>query len=380
MPVVAGLADKTSGNNSILISTGEASGDAVGAALLAELRRMGFSGQAFAIGAKKLGAAGANLICDSSNWGAIGVYQSLKVAPRIFVDMRKTKKWLQLNRPRLVVAIDFGYFNVRLSRFAKENGSLVLYFMPPGSWRKNGQGKDLAHIADVVATPFEWSAKILQSMGANAEWVGHPIVQLAAQYPESDREGLAVLPGSRAHEIRNNLPVIAKAVGRLGDLAKPVKVVLAPTANADEILRCWQAETSVPVQLSTDPAPATLKASKAAIVCSGTATLECAVCDCPMVVVYRLDRMMALEYRILKPKFDYVAMPSIILGKRVAQELLHHRANPEIIAMETEKLLIDSGERQQQLQDFAEIRSVLGPTDAITRTASLALDLLQNRK
>ncbi|MCH8274544.1 MAG: hypothetical protein IH851_07125 [Armatimonadetes bacterium] len=362
---------------SVLISAGEASGDAVGAGLLNEMRSAGFAGEAWCIGGVRLKASGANVLCDSTRWSALGIYQSLKVLPRVFADYLRAKRWLSDKRPGLVIGIDFGAFNVTLLRFAKKLGLKTLYFMPPGSWRRDRQGKDLPKVADRIATPFEWSAEILNRMGASAEWVGHPILQLAGPPGDSDRDVLAVLPGSRRHEISYNLPVIADAVGRLEDreLLRLV-IVAAPTTTAQYLESEWRKRSSLAIEVVRDTPYETLKRARAAIICSGTATLEAAVCRSPMVVVYRGDKIMELEYRLRRPRFDHIALPSILLRRAVVPELVQWAATPERLAKETRRLLANTPERAGQLKAFEELQALLGPPDALTRTARIALDML----
>lgn len=375
---MADLDAKTSGKPRVLLSAGEASGDAVGAALINEMRQLGVDAEFHAIGASKLRSAGAEIIADSSSWGAIGIFHSLLVVPRVYRDMRKVTRWLRHQKPRLVIAIDFGYVNIRLSRIAKRIGSKTLYFMPPGSWRRQKQGVDLPKIADRIATPFKWSNEMLLSMGGVSEWVGHPIVQICDQFEEADRSGIAILPGSRLHEIEFNLPVIAQAVERLGNSALPATIVVAPTADPEKVSRMWSAHSRVPVELSAEPAPHTLKRAAAAIVCSGTAALECAVCDCPMVVVYRGSKLLETEVRIRRPRFEFVAMPSIIMQKKVVTELLMWNVTPDAVYNAAYEVLFNEDVRAQQLNDFQEIRRMLGPRDAITRTAKIAAALLED--
>lgn len=361
----------------VLLSTGEASGDVVASHLLREMRTLGFEGEAFAVGAGYLKAAQAQILADSSRWGALGIYQSLRVAPRVFAEYRRLLHWMRQHKPNLVIAVDFGFFNVRLLRHAKRLGCKTLYFMPPGSWRKDKQGKDLPEISDRIATPFLWSAEILKRMGAHVEWVGHPILQIAGNPSRALRDGIAVLPGSRQHEVGHNLPVIARALERLGERAHPIRLALAPTVNPAFIHSIWTRATDLPVELQAGPAVETLKQCRAAVVCSGTATLESAVTQTPMVIVYRGDRIMELEYRIRKPRFEHIGLPSILLGRRVCPELIQRDATQERIAKELQPLIEEGSEaRQAQLQAFEELRSLLGPANALTRTAEIALDLL----
>ncbi|MGI8924367.1 MAG: lipid-A-disaccharide synthase [Fimbriimonadales bacterium] len=361
----------------VLISTGEASGDSVGAELLKEMRRQGFNGEFFAVGGRKLEAAGAHLIGDSSTWGALGVYQALKMAPKLLIGAWEVSKWLESNTPDLVIAIDFGYMNVRLCRKAKKLGCRVLYFMPPGSWRRDRQGTDLARVADSIATPFSWSADMLRKAGANVEWVGHQVLQMAGEAPEGERDVLAILPGSRKHEIELNLPVFARAVALLGEMAAKPVIVAAPNADSDMLGRLWNRHCPMKAEVSRAGPYGTLKRSRAAIICSGTATLEAAVCRTPMVAAYVLDPLMILEAKLIRLKVDFIALPNILLERRAVPELYHPNASSETIATETSKLLRDSTERQAQLDDFEEIVRMLGPNDAITRTAKMALELIQ---
>ncbi|MDQ2986087.1 MAG: hypothetical protein M3R13_05130 [Armatimonadota bacterium] len=363
----------------ILISTGEASGDAVGAKLLEEMRMLGFSGKAYAVGSTRLREAGAEIIADSSTWGALGVYQAVKKAPRLLAGGFGVKKWVKANMPDMVVAIDFGFMNVRLCRHAKKLGIKTFYFLPPGSWRRDRAGGDLPNICDRIATQFTWSERLLREKGANVEWVGHPVRQMVGKVPlMQDRTLLAVLPGSRRHEIELNLPVMARAVGLLGHLGGlRVRIACAPNTDALWVSGLWSRNCAVPAEISRDGAVNALREARAAIVCSGTATLEAAVCKTPMVVVYVLDRLMVAEAKLIRLKFDYIAQPSILLNRLVAPELFYVNATPERIAEEIRPLLIQGSTAQkQQLGDFEEIDALLGPDDAITRAAKIAIDLL----
>jgi len=366
----------------ILISTGEASGDAVGGRLLEEMRTLGFTGEAFAVGSTRLREAGAEIIADSSTWGALGVYQAVKKAPRLIAGGLGVLRWLKGNKPDLVIAIDFGFLNVRVCKRAKRLGLKTLYFLPPGSWRRDRAGEDLPEICDAIATQFPWSEKMLREMGANVEWVGHPVTQMVGDVAASaERRLLAILPGSRRHEIELNLPVMARAVQMLHDAGSlagfEVRIACAPTTDSHWVKGLWARHCSVEAEVTQNGALATLRDSKAAIVCSGTATLEAAICNTPMVVVYVLDKLMVAEAKLIRLRFDFIAQPSILLNRLVAPELYYVNATAERIAQELTPLLADGSEkREQQLRDFKEIKELLGPNDAITRAAKMAIGLL----
>jgi lipid-A-disaccharide synthase len=139
----------------------------------------------------------------------------------------------------------------------------------------------------------------------------------------------------------------------------------------------WGRHCSLPAKVTQEGAIGALKSAHAAIVCSGTATLEAAICKTPMVVVYALDKIMVAEAKLVKLKFDYIAQPSILLNRLVAPELFYVNATPERIAEELKPLLTDTEKRRQQLADFDEIQGLLGPDDAITRAARIACEMLK---
>ena len=357
----------------VFVSAGEASGDAYGAALVHELGALRPSCVFEAIGGRKLSEAGATLVADSSHWGAIGIWQSFLVALSALGAYYRVKRRLARGNAGLFVAIDFGYMNVRLCRHAKGHGWKVLYFVPPASWRRDRQGADLPALTDAIVTPFPWSAEILKRMGADAHWFGHPIKQLLRDAPSQIRgHGIAVLPGSRTHEIDNNLPLIAQSVDG------PVEFALAPSVDRDAFVARWRRlrpDASEDLFTVADT-PGVLRRARAAIVCSGTATLEAALSRTTMVVIYRASRAMEIEEKIIRfkrPKF--ISLPNIVLDRLAVPELIQEGATPETLRAALKPLLEDSPERASQLEAFEELDSILGADDAITKAAQIAIGL-----
>jgi len=356
----------------VWIIAGEASGDLAGGLLARELRKLIPGVRIEAVGGSRLAGAADELLYDSSNWGAIGIARSLPKVPPLWLAYRRLVARAAAQPPDLVIAIDFGYFNIRLLRRLRPLGCKVLYYMPPGSWRKDRQGSDLPDLTDAIATPFEWSADLLNSMGAQASWVGHPLLDLMSVPLPGPREArVVVMPGSRDHEIRSNLPVIAAAISLLKGYT--VSAALTPFADQDEARRLWGGPLDIQVGHNAE----LLSAARGAVICSGTATLEAVVADCPLVVVYRGDSIMNLEFRIRRPQFDFIALPSILLGRSVCEELIQD-ATPERIASALSPLLKDDPARQRQLSDFAEVRERMGTPGASRRTAEIATELLSS--
>lgn len=360
------------------------------------------------LGGSKMRAAGVSLLADTSSWGAISIAQAAKVFFRIYYHFLRTKKWLKRGHPGLFIPIDFGYANIRISKFAKRHGWKVLYFIPPGSWRRDRQGKDLPELADEIVTPFSWSADILKKMGAHVHWYGHPVKQLIRDHEtktdsaQPNRRTLAVLPGSRKHELELNLPVIAAAVGSLqsgvvarispekahdanhpefGSLNAPIEFGLASSVDLDKFRTEWQ--RLAPGRVDTFTVGDTygvLKRATAAVVCSGTATLEAALNHCPMVVIYQVSDSMRREAKLIRlkrPKF--ISLPNIMLEREVVPELVESTdASVPALRQWIELLLDDDSVRQAQLSAFKELDDALGPDDAITRTAELAISMISS--
>lgn len=359
----------------IFFSAGEASGDAYAAALARELKQRNANFTFEGIGGRLLREAGATIHADSSNWGAISIVEAASVFFRVLIQGKKAAKNLA-GEPGILVPIDFGFFNIRLCREAKALGWTIVYFVPPGSWRRDRQGKDVAELADEIVTPFPWSAEILSKMGAKVHWFGHPLNQIAreAESPK-ERIGIAVLPGSRMHEVTANLPVIAES---LRGIEGPVEFAVAQTFGADLMRKMWARHAPERKDTFTESDVfGVLSRAKKAIVCSGTATLQAVIADTPQVVIYRLSKLMEIEGRLLgfKKRVKFIALPNIFLDRAAVPELIQYDANPAAIRAWLEKLDGEAGEKQRE--SYREIREMLGGNQAISQTAELIVDLAQ---
>lgn len=360
---------------SVCILAGEASGDLYGADLAASLQSQFPELSLYGVGGLRMQAAGVQLIADSRAWGAIGVVESLKVAPRVYLAFQRVKRFLRRTPPDLLIPIDFGAFNIPLCRYAKTRGIPVLYYIPPGSWRRDRQGRDLPRCADRVLTPFSWSAEQLRAMGADAHWVPHPLLRLArpSETKEAfcERLGLdpyrpivALLPGSRHHEVRALTPLYARVAEAVYARLPEVQFALsvAPHFCPDKLHALWSEGSLQWVPTETRSVWNLLAHADAAIVCSGTATLEAALLETPMLIVYRGDWLMNAEYRLRRRRLNlrWIGLPNLILERDVCPEFIQEAASPERLARALIPLLRDEAVRQQQLAAFREIRRVLG--------------------
>lgn len=362
------------------------------------------------VGGKKMREEGVSIHFDSSSWGAISITQGIRVGFGILPKFLKVKRMLEKGAPGLFIPIDFGFANINLARHAKKHGWKVLYFVPPGSWRRNRQGKDLPHITDQIVTPFSWSAEILNKMGANANWFGHPIKQLIADAQKASSEQtsdakdtIAILPGSRKHELEMTIPLIAGAVsgaagkwnGRnevglsreeillpRGSISNQLEFALAPSVDAEHVKAEWARLAPGRNDIFTiGDTYGVLKRARAAIICSGTATLEAAICGCPMIIIYQLSPSMRREAKLLRIKQPkMIGLPNIIQDRMIVPELADgHGVYPEQLRAWLDRILNNEEVRNEQMADLAELVEALGPNDAITKTAELALQMISGQ-
>jgi lipid-A-disaccharide synthase len=340
--------------------------------------------------------AGVETLYDSSRWGAIGIAEALKLAPRLLRVLGHIKQELARRRPNLVILVDFGAFNVRVGRYARSIGLPVFYYFPPGSWRRDPSGAvRMKDVADRVATPFPWSAENLRAAGIDAHWVGHPLVDQVRLATAREGDGTAgrrvesartvcYLPGSRTHEIRDNGPVIAAAARLLSEHDSSLRhvVVRSPGVDPEVFDRIFTRPVSPspcrPFEIVPhDQVHPTLARSSVVVTKAGTVTLEVALHARPMVVIYRGSLLQEMEYRVLHAKrIRYIAMPNILMGRMVCPELLQRGAHAAAVAATAWELLRDPAARESQAQDLAEVRRLLGPPGASARAAQLALSLI----
>ena len=232
----------------IAIFSGELSGDLIGGALARELKRLCPEVTLWGLGSDSMRAEGVELLADSAAWGAIGIVEALGKVPSVLRMLPKVKKELRERKPDAVVLIDFGAFNVRVARAAKEYGLKVCYDVPPGSWRRTGtKGAELAQITDVIAAPFPWAAERYKALGANAIYVGHPLVErvkstmtrteFAAQFGmDASRPIIGMLPGSREQEVSHLMPTLLDAARLIYGQIIDTQFVIGVAPNISEAM------------------------------------------------------------------------------------------------------------------------------------------------
>jgi lipid-A-disaccharide synthase len=384
-------------HRNLLFVAGDLSGDIHTARLAREVLRRHPQWTLHALGGLHLRDAIAaspvgEFIGDTSGTGVIGFVSALSILPRVARLHRATRDFLRAHHLDAAVLCDWGGFNSRLLPHLKQQGIPVLYYFPPRSWQKTGTGGiNIAPFVDHVATPFEWSAQRLNAAGCRASWVGHPLLERLLPTPREElrREFgvtkgetlVTLLPGSRALELRYIAPHVAEAVELLSTqyaATKPLRFLVAVPEGATNAARRYF-PSSIPI-VEGRSADA-LMAADAAIVKSGTATLEAAVAGVPQVVVYDVPAPVRAQWVLtgMQKKAPLVAMPNIILERMAVPELVTPNCKAELIARAVTEILEDAALRERIQNDYIEVRRALGselPGGATNRTADILDEML----
>jgi lipid-A-disaccharide synthase len=377
-----------------LFCAGDVSGDIHCAHLVREVLSRHPDWKIYALGGQHLREAGAEIVGDTSGFGVIGFASALAVIPQVVRMRSHILQWLRQNKVDAVVLCDWGAFNVRLLRVLKELSVPVFYYFPPRSWQKHGNGGlGIVPYVTQVATPFEWSAQRLRAAGCKAEWVGHPLLemvraaqpgnQLRARYgvERADQKLIALLPGSRDMELKYIAPHLNATARQLRRENANWKFVVAVPAGAKQRAQKY---FDAGVEITEGRAAEILLACDAAIVKSGTATLEAAVANAPQIVVYNVPTLLRIQWVATgsRKKIPFVAMPNIILERQCVPEFLANECRAEVLVPQLRKLLTEPLLRDTMRQGYTEVRRALGselPVGATVRTATMIEEMLKSR-
>jgi lipid-A-disaccharide synthase len=423
-PALSSPADLT-----LFISAGEASGETYGAMLLSELksrlRARGREASCIGMGGPRMVAAGLHPIVRAEDMAVMGITEVVRHLPHIYREFRRLKQAIRDQRPALAILIDFPDIHFKLAKELHRLGIPVIFFVSPQLWAwKKHRIKLVQRYVDRMLVIFPFEEPFYRERGVRAEFVGHPLADLplpavsrqdfAARHAlDPAKTWIALLPGSRAKEIRANLPEMLAAARKLGSTNPDLEflIPLAPTLQLEHLsmvdhlvkdrpsgltVRLLSEESAEDAlgraprtaKVPTDPtagggrtAGAALFHSRAAIVASGTATVEAALIGNPFVVVYRVS---PLTYAIAKRvvTVPHVAMANLVAGKRIVPELIQNDFSASNIVRELAPLLPDAPPRQSMMQELQRVRSLLTavPGDqhrgAIDRVAAIVLEVL----
>ncbi|CAG1065017.1 lipid-A-disaccharide synthase [uncultured bacterium] len=377
-----------SNGKSIFIVSGEESGDMHGAALMRSLKKMipglYFSG----MGGTRMKDEGLFGL-DSREVSVVGIVEVLGKLLKILKSMRSLKGDLRGDHFDAVVLIDFPDFNLRLAKEAKRLNIPVIYYISPQvwAWRKGRLGK-IARVVDKMLVVFPFEVTLYRQAGVDVEYVGHPLADTvrcgltreearAAMSISPGETAIALLPGSRTGEVKRLLGPMVNAAGLITRKLKGARFLL-PAAGSinDGLLKKYLKQSGARIDVVRGAMYTALRASDAAIVASGTATLETALIGTPQVIVYRMS---PISYAIAKSlvKLPHAGLPNIVAEKEVVPELIQGEATPQKMADEVLSML-EGKKREAILEGYDEIKRNLGRGGATDRVAKAVYNTITN--
>jgi lipid-A-disaccharide synthase len=373
---------------SVMISCGEASGDLYAGALTAELKRLRPDIRVTGLGGERLRAAGADLVGDYRGLAVTGLVEALRVLPRAWRMQQALVAHAKAERPDALVVIDFPDFNFRLASRLRRLGVPVVYYICPQVWAwRRGRLRDMKRFVDRALVIFPFEEAIYREAGVPVRFVGHPLLDLAVAGMsreeilahvgfELDAPTIALLPGSRPNELRAILPTISRALPLVTARLPRAQFLVARAPNLADDLFAPVAALSHSFKIATLDARAddVLAAADVVITASGTATVQTAMHERPMVIVYRVS---PLTYRLGK-RFVSVStygMANLIAGERIVPELIQDAFTPEAVAAETLRYFDDPAYAARTRDRLRDVRAALGATGASRRAAEQVLEV-----
>ena len=373
-----------------MLSCGEPSGDLYAGALTTEIRRLAPDADVFGLGGERFEAAGGRLLTDFDGLAVTGLVEVVPAFPRLLATYRRLVKTARAKRPDVFVAIDYPGFNFWLGASVAKLGIPVVYYITPQVWAwRRGRLRTMRRFVTRALVIFPFEERFFRESDIPVTFVGHPLLDLAS--PAVGRDAflrahrlnpeaptVTILPGSRVNELRVILPDLVGAAERIARAVPSVQFVIArapnlPDALFEPLAGLAHVTSCVPciVESQTDAA---LVAADVVLTASGTATVQTAIHERPMVVVYRLSPLTYwLGRRFVR--VNAFGMVNLIAEKRIVPEFLQKAFTPEAVAGEAVRYLTDETHAATTRAELRIVREKLGGTGASRRAAEQVLDV-----
>ena len=364
------------------IIAGEASGDLHGSNLMKALKKEDTNSDFRFWGGDLMSEQGGNPVRHYKDLAFMGFAEVIINLKTILGNISFCKKDIIEYKPDVLILIDYPGFNLRIAKFAKENGIKVFYYISPQIWAwKEGRVHEIKKNVDrmFVILPFE--EEFYNKYNYKVDFVGHPLIDainsrsniddisFRKEFGLDDRPIISVLPGSRKQEIKKSLPLMLSVKEKFKDYQ--FIIAGAPSLNLDYYKQFIKDDQ---VKFISNRTYDLLDHSTAALVTSGTATLETALFKVPEIVCYKAN---FISYYIGKQliKIDYISLVNLIMDSEVVTELIQDDFNTERLSLELKDILEGSG-RESMLNSFDKLISILGGSGASTKTAQLMIGYL----
>lgn len=370
----------------LMIIAGEASGDIHGAAVVKALKSLKPEIEIIGIGGDNMKNEGVKLIYHINELSIMGSWEVIKKLPTIRSVSKTIDAIITNQRPDAVLLIDYPGFNLRLAKKTHNIGIKTFYYIGPQIWAWNFKRvKKIKNFVDELFVIFDFEEAIYNKAGVNVKYVGHPILDSIEQPLEKNdfckrygfeknRPIIGLFPGSRYQEVDKILPTMLSAAQELeSEFSAQVAIGVASVFEGDYIKSFLDEDSSVKMlQYATHDL---MKNCDVAIVTSGTATLELAYFNTPMVIVYKTTLLTYLIGRLLI-KIKNIGLANIVAGKQVVPELIQHKASVKNIVNECKNFLLNESLRKTTILELSKVAEKLGKAGASKRVAELILKSL----
>ncbi len=369
--------------NCFLIVAGERSGDMYGGELAQALKARIAGAGVFGCGGEAMRSAGVETVVDIHQVALIGISEVVSGLPRAYHAMQSLVADAARRKPAAAILIDSPSLNLRLAERLKKHNIPVIYFVSPQIWAwKKWRIKKIKACVDLMLCLFDFETEIYQKAGVPVQCVGHPLVDMAT--PSQTREEffksahldlntptVALLPGSRRTEVKFNLPTMLEAADQVAKSRNvQFAVACAPTIDPQwlESITAHGYTGKAPLHVLSNATREALRYANAAVVASGTATIEAALQECPMVVVYRVSAFTAMCARILI-NVPFYSMVNLLAGRMAVPELIQNDFTADRLASQLQYLMDDGAARSKMVEELQHVRLRLGKGGAIGRAA-----------
>jgi lipid-A-disaccharide synthase len=372
-----------------MIIAGEASGDLYGAHLVLAMKRLAPDLRFFGVGGPEMEKVGVRVLFQLSALAVVGMTEVIPRIGYIFRALRELKTSLRSSPPDLLILIDYPGFNLNLAKKARVLGIPVLYYIPPQVWAWwRGRVTKIARRVDRVAVILPFEEEFYQRFGLPVEYVGHPLMDLPL--PEGSkrmiREGLGIsrekgpilglLPGSRAEEVVRMMPAMIGAAETISHYYPRLHCIL-PLASTvrEDVVKPYVENASIDVTIGRSDTKELLKIADVALVASGTATLEAAIMETPMIIAYKVSLLSYILGRFLA-RVSHIGLVNLIAGRTIVPELIQGEATAFRLAEEALAILKNNGLRAEMKGQLRSIREQLGQGGASRKAASIAGEMM----
>ena len=365
---------KNKENSLYYIVAGEASGDLHGFHLMRSCNSLASNVAFRGVGGPRMQSLGLTSLVDFNRLAVMGFIEVLRDILFFIKLKRFLIKDIKKHRPQKIILIDYPGFNLSLAKTIKSFiNTPVFFYISPQVWAwKEGRIKQIKKHVDKLIVIFPFEVAWYRKRGVRVEFFGHPLVDLTQKQniasPNNQIKTIGIFPGSRRQEILKHLPVLQKTISLLRNQRPELQFILCRAPGLDKTTR--QLLKNMNIDRVVNNSQEALAGSAAAIVASGTATLECAISNTPFVVIYKTSTISWLlaKYFLSIP---FVSIVNIIAKKKIVEEFLQNKARPQDIARETLRLL---NKPQNIKKNLLKVRNALGSGDVYKKTARFIIN------